>query len=58
MTDLELDDVYTALCEALAAAGESEALRLLGRFALLAMTEIDDPARIRPLIEHAARSTP
>ena len=58
MTDAELDDLYTALCEALEAHGEARALHLLGRFALLAMVEIDDPARIRSLIERAARADP
>jgi len=56
MTDAELDDLYTALCEALGTNGEARALQLLGRFALLAMVEIDDPARIRSLIERAARA--
>ena len=56
MTDGELDDLYTALCEALAAGGEARALPLLGRFALLAMVELDDPALVRSLIERAARA--
>lgn len=56
MTDLELDDVYTALCDALSVAGEAAALGLLSRFALLAIVEIDDPALIRSLIERAAAS--
>jgi hypothetical protein len=56
MTDAELDEVYTALCEALSAAGEPAALQWLSRFALLAMIEIDDPARIRILIERAKQS--
>jgi len=58
MTDSELDDVYTALCESLSAAGEPGATALLARFALLAMVEIDDAARIRPLIEAAAGRAP
>ena len=56
MTDSELDRVYTALCEALSAAGESRALPLLSRFARLAMLEIDDPARLEALIGRATRS--
>ena len=55
MTDSELDRVYTALCEALSAAGEADALPLLSRFALLAMLQIDDPATIEALIGRAAR---
>ena len=58
MTDSELDDVYTALCEALSATGEAGAMALLARFALLAMVEIDDAARIRPVIEAAAGRPP
>jgi hypothetical protein len=56
MSDAELDDLYTALCEALADNGEARAIRLLGRFALLAMVELDDPTLIRSLIERAARA--
>jgi hypothetical protein len=56
MTDAELDDTYTALCEALAAAGEPAALPLLSRFALLAMVEIDEPETLRTLIRRAAKS--
>ena len=56
MTDLELDDCYTALCEALSAAGEPAALQLLSRFALLAMVELDDPAKVRSLIERSVAS--
>ena len=56
MTDSELDRAYTALCEALSAAGEARALPLLSRFALLAMLEIDDPAATEALIGRALRS--
>ena len=56
MTDGELDQAYTALCEALSAAGEARALPLLSRFALLTMLEIDDPATIERLIGRALRS--
>ena len=57
MTDSELDAAYTALCEALAAAGEPAAMPLLARFALLAMVEIDDPEAVRRLIARAAAAT-
>ena len=56
MTDPELDAVYTALCDALSAAGEPASLQLLSRFALLAMVEIDDAGVIGSLIERAAAS--
>lgn len=56
MNDQELDAVYTELCRALGAAGEAEALALLGRFALLAILEINDRDRLRELIEQAAQA--
>ncbi len=55
MSDAELDHLYTALCHALGAADEAGMLQALGRFALLAMLEIDDVARIETLIQRAAR---
>ena len=57
MTDSELDRAYTALCEALAAAGEARALPLLSRIARLAILEIDDPDTIEALIGRALRPT-
>lgn len=56
MNDLELDAVYTELCRVLGEAGEQKALTLLGRFALLAMLEIDDVDRLKALIARAAQS--
>jgi len=56
MTDGDLDQAYTALCEALSAAGEARALPLLSRVALLALLEIDDPATVERLIARAVRS--
>ncbi len=53
MNEEELDEAYTAFCRMLTTQGESLALLTLGRFALLAMHEIGDPARIRELIETA-----
>jgi hypothetical protein len=53
MTDAELDQTYTALCEALSAAGPTQGLQMLSRFALLSIVEIDDPARIAQLIARA-----
>ncbi len=55
MTEMELDGVYTTLCRAMGEAEDSQIVRFLGRFALLAMLEIDDPQRLRELIERAAR---
>jgi hypothetical protein len=53
MTDEELDSLYGELCRSLTQAGESRALLLLARFALLAMGAIDDPVRIRALLAAA-----
>jgi hypothetical protein len=54
MSDQELDAVYTELCQTLGEAGEEAALKVLGRFALLAMIEIDDAERLKVLIARAA----
>ena len=53
MTDEELDALYGELCRSLTQAGESRALLLLARFALLAISAIDDPVRIRALLAAA-----
>ncbi|WP_166454469.1 hypothetical protein [Lacisediminimonas profundi] len=53
MTDLDLDRAYTDLCHALSKIGEKDALTALGRFALLAMLEIDDPDKIAAMITKA-----
>jgi hypothetical protein len=53
MTDEELDALYGELCRSLTQAGESRALLLLARFALLAIGAIDDPVRIRALLAAA-----
>ena len=53
MNDAELDEAYSELCRLLTAGGESQALPVLARFALLAMHEIGDIGRIRALIESA-----
>lgn len=55
MTNEELDSLYGELCRALTGAGERRAHLLLARFALLAMAEIDDAARIRDLLAAACR---
>jgi len=54
MNDQELDEAYGELCRMLGDAGEDRALPALARFALLAMHEIGDGAKIRALIREAA----
>ncbi len=53
MNERELDEAYTELCRALTLQGESRTLPVLARFALLAMHEIGDAARIRALVREA-----
>lgn len=55
MNDLDLDRVYTQLCKTLSAAGQTQAMNVLARYALLSMLEIGDADRIAALIERAAR---
>ena len=55
MTTFELDQVYTKLCYALGKGDEKQISRALGRFALLAMLEIDNVGKIEALIERATR---
>ena len=56
MNTAELDQVYTKLCYALGKSDEKQISRALGRFALLAMLEIDDVTKIEGLIERATRA--
>lgn len=58
MSDAELDAVYGSLCRAVSAAGEAGAAALLARFALLAIGEIDDAARVQALITSAQQADP
>jgi hypothetical protein len=53
MTDQELDELYSALCHVMTRLGEARALDFLARFALLAMHEIGDSARLRALLAEA-----
>ena len=55
MTESELDGVYTALCRAMGDADDTQIAHFLGRFALLAMLENNDPQRLHQLIERTAR---
>lgn len=55
MNEQELDAVYTELCHAMGAAGPEQAVKLLGRFALLAMLEIGDVERLMAMVKRAAQ---
>lgn len=50
----ELDACYTRLCQTMTALGEAQAPLFLARFALLAMTHIDDPDAVQRLVDAAA----
>ncbi len=54
MTEAELDAAYSDLCRTMTQLGEPRMPLYLARFALLAMAEIDDAARIARLIASAA----
>jgi hypothetical protein len=54
MTDHDLDAAYTRLARTMTALGEAQAPLFLARFALLAMTQLADRAKIERMIEDAA----
>jgi hypothetical protein len=54
MKDADLDALYTQMCHAMTALGEAQAPLYLARFALLALTQIDDRSTIERLITEAA----
>ena len=54
MTEAELDMAYANLCRTMTHLGEAQMPLYLARFALLAMAEIGDPARVARLIASAA----
>jgi hypothetical protein len=54
MTESELDGVYTQLCKTMTDLGEARSSLFLARFALLAITEIDDMAAVQRLIAEAS----
>ncbi len=56
MTASELDAVYTRLCQAMTTLGEPAATLFLARFALLAITHIDDSSAVTRLIDDAAEA--
>jgi hypothetical protein len=58
VTDAELDAVYTHLCRVMTALGEPAATLFLARFALLAITHIDDAQAAARLIDDAAEALP
>jgi hypothetical protein len=54
MSDTDLDAAYTQLCRTMTTLGEPQAALYLARFALLAITKIDDRATVERLIAEAA----
>jgi hypothetical protein len=55
MNATELDQSYTALCEAMARVGEDQAPLLLSMVCLSLMARLDGAAEVLPLIDSAAR---
>lgn len=55
MNDADLDRSYTALCEALAQAGEDRAQLLLSMVCLSLMSRAGSADEVLPLIANAAR---
>ena len=53
MNDSELDTVYTRLCKTMTEVGESNASLFLARFAMLAITRLDNTGAALQLIEQA-----
>ena len=53
MTDSELDQTYTALCNALASVGEAQAQPFLAMLALSLMAHSPSAAQVLPLIAQA-----
>lgn len=53
MTESELDGLYTHLCRTMTELGERRTPLFLARFALLAISRIDDAATARRLIGEA-----
>ncbi len=57
MNEAELDAAYSELCRMLTEQGEPLAVKVLARFALLAVHEIGDVQRVRALIASARMPT-
>jgi hypothetical protein len=53
MTDADLDQSYTRLCEAMAAVGEARAPLLLSMVSLSLMSRFESAAQVLPLIANA-----
>lgn len=53
MTDSELDQTYTALCNALASVGETQAQSFLAMLSLSLMAHSPSAAQVLPLIAQA-----
>lgn len=53
MTDIELDQSYTALCHALNEVGEANAQQFLAMLSLSLMARSDNAAEVLALIENA-----
>lgn len=55
MTDSELDATYTRLCNTMTTLGETVAPLFLARFALLAITHVDDATLVGQWLADAER---
>ncbi len=53
MTDTDLDQSYSAVCEALAQVGEARAPLLLGMLCLSLMSRFEHAGQVLPLIENS-----
>jgi hypothetical protein len=53
MTDADLDESYTALCQALAQVGPAQATLFLSMLCLSLMSRCDHVADVLPLIDNA-----
>ncbi len=53
MTDTDLDQVYTALCTAMAKVGEAQAPLFLSMVCLSLMSRFDEAGEVLPLIANA-----
>jgi hypothetical protein len=53
MTDADLDESYTALCQALAHVGPAQAPLFLSMLCLSLMSRCDNAADVLPLIDNA-----
>lgn len=54
MTQADLDQSYTQLCNVLSRVGEANALQFLSRFALLSLLNCRETTEVEQMIEKAA----